>query len=157
MRPARFAAKVPPPPTALPPPNPVEPDPQTAKAAGRRGPRKCMFRLPTADAAYLRAQSVGSMRKLLIEWVAQYGQSVPVASNRFNEHRATLGLPPVQPPARRDEGELAPVQLSLQPAEVEAIDRLAAERNLTRSAFLTEVVRAAQSPALGSAASSDKM
>jgi hypothetical protein len=103
-----------------------------------------MFRLPVDEARFFREQSDESMRKLLIEWVARFGEQVPPASDRFNQHRAALGLPPVAPPARRDEGELVPVQLSLQPLEVEAFDRLAADRHLTRSAFLTEVVRLAK-------------
>jgi hypothetical protein len=150
MRPARFAANVAPPPpgpvlVSDPVGNPADARPaEDGVAPARRGPRKCMFRLPVEEAAFFRQHSTASMRKLLIEWVARFGAHVPGAADRFNEHRAALGLPPVPPAARRDEGELVSVQLSLQPAEVEAIDRLAAERHLTRSAFLTEVVRAAR-------------
>ena len=107
-----------------------------------------MFRLPMEEAEFFRASSSGSMRKLLIEWVARYGNDVPSAPDVFNEHRAALGLPAVPHAARRDEGELVAVQLSLQSVEVDAIDRLAGERHLTRSAFLTEVVRIAKAAAV---------
>jgi hypothetical protein len=129
MRPARFAPKISAPPEAV---------------VGRGGLRKCMFRLPADDARYFRDHSAESMRKQLIEWVACHGPYVPPVADRFNEHRAVLGLPPVAPPARRDQGPLEPIQLSLQLGEIEVIDRLAEERHLSRSAFLTEVVRLAR-------------
>lgn len=152
MRPARFAAQVTPPtprPVVVPGPGGGDDQPETgAPPELRRGPRKCMFRLPMGEAAFFRSSSSGSMRKLLIEWVARYGSDVPSAPDVFNQHRAALGLPPVPPAARRDEGELVAVQLSFQSAEVDAIDRLAVERHLTRSAFLTEVVRLAKTAAI---------
>lgn len=149
MRPARFAAQVAPrSPRAVLVPGAEGNQPAGAvPSAPRRGPRKCMFRLPMEEAEFFRARSSGSMRKLLIEWVARYGSDVPPASDMFNEHRAALGLPPVAPAARRDEGELVALQLSLQSAEVDAIDGLARERHVTRSAFLTEVVRLAKTVA----------
>ena len=82
-----------------------------------------------------------SQRSVLLELCAQHDKSVPEGPSTG---RAALGLEPGRPPARSGERTVA-VKVSMKEDERDVLDERATARNLSRSAYVSELIRAARS------------